>query len=144
MRHSLFAVTLGVVWLAALKPSSALEIRSYASSRHDRFTGFPASPVLNPSSWFTGSLYTGVGWSVSDTRRQFALVSPRHFVLASHWGISPGEQIRFLGPDGQTHTFTVASTTQITTGTGTTDLTLGRLTEIVPLSTGVGPFAYLN
>jgi len=144
MRHSLFAVTLGVVWLAALKPSQALEIRSYEPSRHDRFTGFPASPVVNASSWFTGSLYSGVGWSVSDTRRQFALVSPRHFVLASHWGISPGEQIRFLGPDGQVHAFTVASTTQITTGTGTTDLTLGRLTETVPLSTGVGPFAYLN
>jgi len=143
MRYSLSAVSLCVVLLAT-KPLSALEIRSYASSRHDRFTGFPASPVVNGSSWFTGSLYTGVGWSVSDTRRQFTLVSPRHFLLASHWGISPGEQIRFLGADGQTHTFTVASTTQIATTTDTTDLTLGRFTETVPLGIGVAPFSYLK
>jgi hypothetical protein len=143
MRYSLSAVSTCVALLATA-PLSALEIRSYASSRHDRFTGFPSAPVVNAGSWFTGSLYTGVGWSVSDTRRQFALVSPRHFLLASHWGILAGEQIRFLGPDGQTHTFTVASTTRITTGTGPTDLTLGRFTETVPLSSGVTPFAYLK
>jgi hypothetical protein len=143
MRYSLSAVLICVALLAA-GPLSALEIRSYASSRHDRFTGFPSSPVVNASSWFTGSLYTGVGWSVSDTRRQFALVSPRHFLVPSHWGISPGEQIRFLGSDGQTHTFTVASTTQIATATDNTDLTLGRFTETVPMSTGVNPFAYLK
>lgn len=143
MRYSLPAVSLCAT-LLAMEPLSALEIRSYASSRHDRFTGFPDSPVVNAGSWFTGSLYTGVGWSVSDTRRQFALVSPRHFVLPSHWGISAGEQIRFLGSDGQTHTFTVASTTQIATSTATTDLTLGRFTETVPLSAGVSPIAYLK
>jgi len=143
MRYSLSAVSLCVAFLAT-GPLSALEIRSYASSRHDRFTGFPASPVVNAGSWFTGSLYTGVGWSVSDTRRQFTLVSPRHFLLASHWGISPGEQIRFLGADGQTHTFTVASTTRISTATDDTDLTLGRFTETVPLGIGVAPFPYLK
>jgi hypothetical protein len=143
MRYSLSAVS-ACVALLATEPLSALEIRSYAASRHDRFTGFPSAPVVNASSWFTGSLYTGVGWSVSDTRRQFALVSPRHFLLPSHWGISAGEQIRFLGSDGQTYTFTVASTTQIATTTDTTDLTLGRFTETVPLSAGVTSFAYLK
>lgn len=143
MRYSLPAVSVCVALLAT-ESLSALEIRSYASSRHDRFTGFPGSPVVNASSWYTGSLYTGVGWSVSDTRRQFALVSPRHFVLPSHWGISAGEQIRFLGSDGQLHTYTVASTTQIATSTATTDLTLGRFTETVPMSAGVAPVAYLK
>jgi hypothetical protein len=144
MRRSVAPFMTCCLAVLAAGPVHALNIRSYSAARHDRFTGFPSAPVLNAGSWFNGGLYTGVGWSVAEPNRQFALVSPRHFVLASHWGISPGETIRFLGADGQTHAFTVASTTQITDSGGGTDLTLGRLVETVPLAAGVSPLPFLH
>jgi len=91
-----------------------------------------------------GGLYTGVGWSMAEPNRQFALVSPRHFVLPSHWGVTAGTQLRFLGSDGQLHTYTVDSTTQISENGTPTDLTLGRLTQTVPLADGVAPLPYLR
>jgi len=122
----------------------ALDIRNYSAARHDRFTGFPSAPVMNTGSWFNGGLYTGVGWSVAEPNRQFALVSPRHFVLPSHWGVTAGTQLRFLGADGQLHTYTVDSTAQISENGTPTDLTLGRLTQAVPLADGVAPLPYLK
>jgi len=122
--------------------ADALAIRTYSAARHDRFTGFPSAPVLNTGSWFTGSLYTGVGWLASDTRRQFALVSPQHFVSPSHWGVGNGDQIRFLSSSGQIVTATIASSTIIQENSTYTDLTLGRFTAPIPGGSGVAAFPY--
>jgi hypothetical protein len=125
-------------------PASAMEIRGYSAARHDRFIDFPTDPDLNPTIWFQGENYPGVGWSVSNPQRQFALVSPQHFVMATHWGISPGEEICFRAPSGDLVTMTVDTTSVVMDGPNTTDLTLGRFTEPVPELSGITPFPYLN
>lgn len=125
-------------------PASAMEIRGYTAARHDRFIDFPTDPDLNPTAWFQGANYSGVGWSVSNPQRQFALVSPQHFVMATHWGISPGGEIRFRAPSGDLVTMTVDSTSVVMNGPNSTDLTLGRFTEPVPALSGITPFPYLN
>ncbi|MGC4013062.1 MAG: hypothetical protein QM755_00885 [Luteolibacter sp.] len=128
--------------LAAAPSAHALYIRGYTASRHDRFTGFPTAPVLNTASWITGSNYTGVGWLASDSRRQFALVSPQHFVMPTHWGVINGDQVQFLSSSGQIVTATIASTTMIQESSVGTDLTLGRFTTPIPAGSGVSPFPY--
>lgn len=132
-------------WLTfATVPASGLDIRGYTSARHDRFTNFPTAPVLNTGSWFNGSQYTGLGWLVSNPQRQFALVSPRHFVMATHYGVSPGDQISFLSSTGTVVTAIIDTTTAVTEGATGSDLTLGRFVDPIPEGSGVTPFPYLN
>lgn len=126
---------------ATATPATALEIRVPSASRHDRFTGFPETPAVNTGSWFDGTLYPSVGWSLNDTRRQFALVSPRHVVLATHWG-ALGHSIRFLAADGSLWTATIESSVIISKSSTTTDLTLARLSAPAPAA--FKPFPYLN
>lgn len=136
--------TLGLAFGLLSSAALALDIRGYEPVRHDRFIGFPSAPTLNPGAWFDASAYTGVGWSVSDPRRQFVLVSPQHILFAAHWGLSPGEVIRFLGPDGTLRDYTVESSAQVTVDGNGVDLTLGRLTEPVAVETGIRPLPYLH
>jgi hypothetical protein len=133
-------LAVGVLSSAAL----ALDIRGYEPIRHDRFVGFPSAPVLNANAWFDASAYCGVGWSVSDPRRQFVLVSPQHFLFAAHWGLQPGEVIRFLAPDGTLHDSVVESSTQVTVNGNGVDLMLGRLSVPVAAETGIKPLPYLH
>ena len=143
MRIHLFP-TLGLAVGLLSSAAQALDIRDYEPIRHDRFIGFPSAPTLNPDAWFDASAYTGVGWSVSDPRRQFVLVSPQHFLFAAHWGLQPGEIIRFLAPDGTLHDSVVESTTQVTVDGNGVDLMLGRLSEPVAVETGIKPLPYLH
>lgn len=108
MRHILFLI---ICFLPLL--SNALVHRSYSATRHDRFTGFPSAPAFNTSAYFTSTLYTGVGWSVSDTGKQIVLVSPYHLLFANHYGMSVGENIRFLNKDGVVKTYSVASSVNV-------------------------------
>lgn len=133
------SVTFGML----LTGASALQIRTYSASRHDRFTGFPGSPVINGSSWIDGSTHTGVGWVVSEPNRQLALISPRYVITASHYPLTAGTQIRFVSSSGSLVTATVDSTTMVIKSGQSTDLTVGRLTA--PISgVGVNPLPYLN
>lgn len=143
MRIHLFP-TLGLAVGLLSSAALALDIRGYEPIRHDRFVGFPSAPTLNPDAWFDASAYTGVGWSVSDPRRQFVLVSPQHFLFAAHWSLQPGEVIRFLAPDGTLHDYAVESTTQVTVDGNGVDLTLGRLSAPVAAETGIKPLPYLH
>ncbi|MEI7928267.1 MAG: trypsin-like serine protease, partial [Verrucomicrobiales bacterium] len=129
IRKTLCAVAVAGLSLAC---ANALQIRSYNSARHDRFTGFPGSPVVNGSAWFDGSKYSGVGWWVNDPQRQFALVSPRHILMASHWSIPVGGQVRFLDQTGALYTATVASLTNVVKDSQATDITIARLNATVP------------
>ncbi len=128
---------------ASQGPVQALQIRSYSAARHDRFTGFPGSPVVNGSAWFDGSQYSGVGWVVTEPNRQLALVSPRYVITASHYPLTTGTQIRFVSTSGSLVTATVASTSIIIKSGQPTDLTVGRLTAPIT-GVGVNPLPYLN
>lgn len=142
MRIHLFP-TLGLAVGLLSSAALALDIRGYEPTRHDRFIGFPSAPTLNPDAWFDASAYCGVGWSVSDPRRQFVLVSPQHFLFAAHWSLQPGEIIRFLAPDGVLHDYTVDSVTQVTVDGNGIDLMLGHLSAPVAAETGIKPLPYL-
>lgn len=134
-----------VSWLLAAGTAGALQVRAYDPARHDRFSGFPSSPVENPGFLHVAARFRGLGWWQPEVNRQFALVSPRHFVCATHYQPSVGSQVRFAGVGGMVVTGTVAAVTAVTNGGGVaSDLALGTLTAAVDGSTGVTPFPWLN
>ncbi len=131
-------------------PAGGMTVRSFNASDHNRFTGFPSTPVMNPGFIYDASKFTGVGWFVSGVHRQCALVSPRHFVWATHHHL-PGhasldvmlQTLRFVGSDGIIVSRTVSAFTPIQNESGdNTDLTLVTLSS--PLPAAVKPFPWLN
>ena len=136
---------LAVLCLLAGLPSSAVQIRAYDPARHDRFTGFPSAPVSNPGFLFDNSRFTGLAWGVSNIERQFALVSRRHFVCATHYRPALGSSVRFLASDGSLVTRTISAFATVTgPDSSPSDLTLGTLSAPVMPADGVSPFPYLN
>ena len=134
----------GVIFVLAV-PASALEFRDETNTDDNlRFLNFPANPTANPAFAYSQFDTTGVGWFVQDTRRQFALVSPRHVVCATHFGARLNGTVKFLGTDGVVRTYRV-STNEIVVDAngGNTDLCLATLTEAVDTSV-IHPFAYAN
>ena len=123
----------------------SMEIRDYQPARHDRFVGFPSSPSWNDSAWFGPRKFTGVGWIPTESHRQFALVSRKHLVGATHYVPANGTVIRFLNASGVTVDRTVASATAILNNSNeATDLSLITLSEPVEESDEITPFPYLN
>lgn len=126
-------------------PGSALEIRAYNPAVHDRFTGYPAAPVMNPGFLYDASKFTGVGWNFSEAYKQFAMISPRHFVCASHPGAPPqiGHNLRFIDSSGNLVQRQITTLTSIPADDlGNTDLLVGTLVSPVPSS--VKPLPFLN
>ena len=136
-----------VVLIVLAGGARAMEIRDYSATRHDRFTGFPASPAWNDSAWFGTRAFTGAGWRPADgtNKRQFALVSPQHIVCVTHYAPGAGSVIRFLNADGLTVERTVDSTTAIQNDLGqNTDLSLARFTTPLAAGDKVDAFPYLD
>jgi hypothetical protein len=124
-------------------PGQALEIRSYNATVHDRFTGFPGSPVMNPSFLYDATKFTGVGWGALQAHKEYALVSPRHFVCATHNVPPLASSIRFIDSTGALVQRTVTTLTTIASDTaGNCDLTLGTLDSALPST--VKPLPFLN
>jgi hypothetical protein len=123
----------------------AMEIRGYQASRHDRFLDFLTTPSWNDNAWFGSRDFTGVGWMPSEPNRQFALVSPKHVVFATHYVPPNGTVIRFLNASGITVDRTVAGAANVLNGSGVaTDLSLITLSSPIESSDGIVPFPYLN
>ncbi len=125
--------------LLAVCPSApALQFRTFSASRHNRFTGFPAAPALNPSFMHAAVDLTGVGWDSTYPLRQFTLISPLYFVGANHFRPPIGAEIRFLSASGTIRSATVQSLYTIPNAAGQpTDLLLGRLSSPILPSSGV-------
>jgi hypothetical protein len=139
-------------WIPLI-PALALEIRNYSPQKHDRLIRFPGAPVypqvpaLNPTFLEQSASFRGIGWPAhaTDWTRQMALVSPRHFVYATHYPLGADWRIAFLGIDGNQHTFGIASQTPVVNSQGqTTDLMLCELSEEIPPSLGIQSFRVLN
>ena len=84
-------------------PAASLEIRTYDPAVHSLFTGFPAAPVRNPNFIFDASKFTGIGWFSSGAHKYCALVSPRHFLWATHHDLNEltnGEFISYINDAG--------------------------------------------
>ncbi len=135
---------LSLAWLPALTLSAAaLEIRSYDPAVHNRFTGFPGAPVMNPTFLHDAARFTGTGWFASGAHKQCTLVSPRHFVWATHHIPLNGEFVRFLDSGGTVVQRQVNAVAVISKGLdGDSDLTLATLSAAVPAT--VKPHRYLN
>ncbi len=117
-----------LIAICSTHQSSALILRDGDAADNVRFTGFPTNPVASSTFIHSSYNFTGIGWYVQDTQRQFALISPQHFVCATHFRPSVGRQVRFLGSDGTPLTYDISRTEIITNAAGAnTDLTLGTL-----------------
>jgi hypothetical protein len=130
--------------LALALPAQGLFVRGYNAADHDRFTGFKASPVMNPTFLYDASKFTGVGYITSGgDGRQYTLVTPRHVVCTTHNKPDPGQQLRFVDASGTVITRTFVAVTVIShPSTGTSDLTLCTLDA--PLPSTVAVYPYLN
>lgn len=124
--------------------ASASQIRGYTAARHDRFTGFPATPGWNGAAWFDSPSFTGVGWQANATRKQYALVSPLHAVFATHFLPPVGTTLRFLNADGVIVSRTVSARQPVKNGNdANSDLTLITLSAPFTEADKVGFFPYL-
>ena len=132
----------------------ALQFRRYSAAVHDRLIHFPGPPIytfqtpaINPTFSPSAALFLGIGWPAhpTDWTRQMALISPRHFVYATHYPLGPDWQIAFLGTDGAQHIYGIESQTPIINRQGQrTDLMLCTLSSEVSSATGIVPFPVLN
>lgn len=128
--------------LATLVAASAqaLTVTGYTAANNDRFgSGFPSAPVDSASGGFVGRDYdwSGVGWAATDGAKGFGLVSPRHYLVARHYG--GASNLAFADGAGAVATAAQASVVNTDTGllfSGQTvrDLSVGRLTQ--PLRVG--------
>ena len=130
--------------LALALPAQGLFVRGYNAADHDRFTGFKANPVMNPTFLYDASKFTGVGYITSGgDGRQYTLVTPRHVVCTTHNKPDPGQQLRFVDASGTVITRAFVTVTVIShPSTGTSDLTLCTLDA--PLPSTVAVYPYLN
>ena len=138
---------LAVVSTSGIVPSYGLQVRSYVQLQHDWFFGNPSAPFLNGVFQPSSSLFRAVGQPNDSAEwfRQMALITPRHFVYATHYTISLPTQLRFLGSDDQLHSYLISSTVAVKNAQNQdTDLMLGTLATEIDPSTGVLPFPVLN
>lgn len=130
-----------------LLPVGALEVRDEDNAGdNQRFVGSlsaPATLSANPNFLLDSFDTTGVGYYVPDTRRQFGLISPRHFVCATHFRPAANQLVRFLGSDGVVYSYTIESVEIVRDGGTNTDLSLGTFSEAVDTAV-ITPFRYAN
>ncbi len=143
---------IAVLALVATSPTMALIIREPNPDTHKRLLNFPERvyhvvPSPNPAFISNASLLLGIGSpdDPEDWTRQMALVSPRHFIYATHYTLNPAWQIIFVGNDGQQHLYGIQSQTPIINTQGEqTDMMLVTLSSPVDTSLGITPFPVLN
>ena len=101
--------------LAVTLPVQGLTVKGYNATDHDRFTGFPGAPVMNPDFIYDATKFTGVGWWVYTSvtygtiYSPITAVSPRHLLCASHARPGPGTVIHFVDSTNTLVDRTVAS-----------------------------------
>ncbi len=139
VNHPLLFLILAAITL----PATALHIRAHDPAVHNRFTAFPGAPVMNPTFLYDATKFTGLGWFALGAHKYCALVSPRHFVWATHHELNQGELIRYVDSNGVLFESVVIAKTAITSdASGDSDLTAATLGTPVP--TTIKPFSYLN
>jgi hypothetical protein len=136
-----------VVSASGTVASSGLQVRDYVQLQHDWFFGNPGGPFLNGVFQPSSASFRAVGQPDDTVEwfRHMALISPRHFVYATHYTIPLPMQLRFLGTGDQLHSYPISSTVAVKNAQNQdTDLMLGTLATEVDPSTGVLPFPVLN
>lgn len=143
-KHVLIALGLGL----ALAPSGrALDIVRYSSETYDRFVPgtYPLAPQGNSNFKFSSLDWSGVGWNIEDPRKNVAMISPRHFVAASHF--PPGGHIAFMGAGGIPIVMPISGTIYrlVDPISGwLSDLYVGELSEALPAESGITPYGIMD
>jgi autotransporter-associated beta strand protein len=130
--------------------ASALDVVGYSPAANDRFvSGYPTAPVTNTGTAFIGRSYSwlGVGWATGDATKSFGFVSPRHYLVARHYGGWP--TIRVLSAGGQLVTGTQSSVTDtgygfVNGGSTPADLSIGTLTASLSSAHGLPRYGVLD
>lgn len=107
--------------LALPAATHAITITGYSAAANDRFaSGFPTTPVTNTDPSFVGKDYdwSSVAWSTTTYSpgfyKNFAMLSPQHFLTASHYASAAG--VRVLGNDGVVYTQTPGTVSNLGVG----------------------------
>ncbi|MGB6221534.1 hypothetical protein [Haloferula sp.] len=138
-------MSLALTCLLCCGAASALELRAYDSSVHDRFVGFPESPAFNPTFLLDSDKLVGVGWDPQNPQKQFALVSRCHVLFAAHAAPAIGSRIAFLNRAGTIIERRVARTQKVLNPTSSTsDVLLITLSSPISSEEGIEPLPYLN
>lgn len=131
-------------------PASGLIVQGYNATAHDRFTGFPAAPVMNPDFIHDASRYTGVGWwvntftSLGTVYSQVTAVSPVHLLTATHATPPGGTAIHFIDSSGALVTRFLASATAVPNNIlGSSDLCVMTLSSPLPATVFIYPWLNL-
>lgn len=143
-------VGLLLLLIAAPRVVPAVGITGYSSTVNDRFSsGYPTAPVTNTSPSFIGLGYDwlGVGWAANDATKSFGFISPRHYLVARHYG--GAATIAYLDADGSVRSATQAGVTNtgyglVFSGQTEGDLSIGRLTAPIPRSQGLPRYGVLD
>lgn len=125
---------------------SGLQTREDLPTEQDRFaSGFSSNPVPNTASTFLLDGYdlSGIGWDTSTTQKGFVMISPIHFLAASHYAPDASDTITFNNADDQLVTIGVGSTEVMknTDNGSDSDLTLGTLDREISASDKINFFA---
>lgn len=138
-----------IALLLAAAGGKALTVTGYSAANHDRFaSGFPSAPVDNTSASFVGAGHdwSAIGWSATDATKGLALVTPRHTLVARHYG--GAATVRFAGDAGilSLAQSSVANTNLglIFTGLAYGDLSVGRLGAVAPDGAGLPRLAVFD
>ncbi len=148
--HVRRAVLLAAMAIALGGRADALDVIGFTSAANDRFSsGYPTTPVTNTSGSFVGGAYSwlGVGWSAVDATKSFGFLTPKHYLVAQHYG--GATTINLLSGSGTVYSSTQASVTNIgygftNGGTQATDIALGELTASIAASRGMPRYAVLD
>ncbi len=129
LRFPIFCALAAVVGFPAV--SQALVVRTPNAAAHNRFvSGYPTDPVVNASASFllAGFDLSGIGWNAANPGQSFTLVTPQHFVGATHSSIGGGGVVEFVGSDGVKRSYVVESAVAVPNAEGRpSDLFVGRL-----------------
>ena len=127
-----FATAFLLFVLAALPAARALDVFNYSAAANERFSsGFPNSPVVNPSFFLAGYDLSGLGWTSGNFG--VTLISPQHLLTAAH--VSAGTTVSFLSLTGTVQSYTVDSSYTVLHSAGVNaDLKIVRLTA--PIAPG--------
>jgi autotransporter-associated beta strand protein len=136
--------------VSAAGSAAAYDVVGFTAAANNRFSsGFPSAPVTNTSGSFVGLPYSwlGVGWAASDPTKGFGFLTPKHYLVARHYG--GAATITLLATGGQIVTGTQASVTDtgygfVQSGQTVGDISIGELTAPLPTTVGLPRYGVLD
>ncbi|MGE9267310.1 MAG: hypothetical protein ACQKBY_04370, partial [Verrucomicrobiales bacterium] len=135
-------------FVVTVTSATALQITAYDPADHDNYSsGYPGSPVRNTSDTYVGlgRDLSGLIWAKTNAAKSFGLLSPRHYLYASHYGGS--SVVRAFGQTGGVVERNHSHGENAGCGmffSGRADASLGTLTEPMPVSNAVGRYLVMD